>query len=54
MSDGLLAGQFTFPGTSLTIWRIGYGVMQLAGPGLVLSPQSLAELDGITAAAGKQ
>jgi pyridoxine 4-dehydrogenase len=29
-----LAGQFTFPGTSLTVHRMGYGAMQLAGPGV--------------------
>jgi len=27
-----LGGTFTFPGTSLTVNRIGYGAMQLAGP----------------------
>jgi pyridoxine 4-dehydrogenase len=27
-----LGGQFTFPGTSLTVHRMGYGAMQLAGP----------------------
>lgn len=27
-----LFGTFTFPGTSLTVRRIGYGAMQLAGP----------------------
>jgi pyridoxine 4-dehydrogenase len=27
-----LAGSFSFPGTSITINRIGYGAMQLAGP----------------------
>jgi aryl-alcohol dehydrogenase-like predicted oxidoreductase len=27
-----LAGTFTFPGTSLTVHRMGYGAMQLAGP----------------------
>ncbi len=27
-----LGGRFTFPGTSLTVHRIGYGAMQLAGP----------------------
>jgi pyridoxine 4-dehydrogenase len=27
-----LGGQFTFPGTSLTVHRLGYGAMQLAGP----------------------
>ena len=30
----LLGGQFTFPGTSLTVQRLGYGAMQLAGPGV--------------------
>jgi pyridoxine 4-dehydrogenase len=29
-----LGGGFTFPGTSLTVERIGYGAMQLAGPGV--------------------
>jgi pyridoxine 4-dehydrogenase len=29
-----LGGQFTFPGTSFTVQRIGYGAMQLAGPGV--------------------
>lgn len=32
MSKGTLGGRFTFPGTSLTVQRIGYGAMQLAGP----------------------
>src|SRR3982750_2664054 len=27
-----LAGTFTFPGTSFTVQRMGYGAMQLAGP----------------------
>lgn len=27
-----LAGSFTLPGTSLTVNRMGYGAMQLAGP----------------------
>lgn len=34
MSEVKLGGQFTFPGTSLTVNRIGYGAMQLAGPGV--------------------
>jgi pyridoxine 4-dehydrogenase len=34
MSDVSLGGPFTFPGTSLTVRRIGYGAMQLAGPGV--------------------
>ena len=29
-----LGGQFTFPGTSLNVERVGYGAMQLAGPGV--------------------
>jgi len=34
MTEAKLGGQFTFPGTSLTVQRIGYGAMQLAGPGV--------------------
>lgn len=34
MRDATLGGQFTFPGTPLTVHRIGYGAMQLAGPGV--------------------
>jgi pyridoxine 4-dehydrogenase len=34
MSKAALGGRFTFPGTSLTVQRIGYGAMQLAGPGV--------------------
>jgi pyridoxine 4-dehydrogenase len=34
MSAATLGGQFTFPDTSLTVHRIGYGAMQLAGPGV--------------------
>jgi pyridoxine 4-dehydrogenase len=34
MSEEKLGGRFTFPGTSLTVQRIGYGAMQLAGPGV--------------------
>ena len=34
MSVVTLGGLFTFPGTSLMIQRIGYGAMQLAGPGV--------------------
>jgi pyridoxine 4-dehydrogenase len=32
MSEATLGGRYTFPGTSLTVHRIGYGAMQLAGP----------------------
>jgi pyridoxine 4-dehydrogenase len=34
MSQATLGGRFTFPGTSLTVQRLGYGAMQLAGPGV--------------------
>src|SRR5215470_14939414 len=34
MTEATLGGRFTFPGTSLTVHRIGYGAMQLAGPGV--------------------
>ena len=31
MSEEKLGGEFTFPGTPLTVNRIGYGAMQLGG-----------------------
>ena len=34
MTKARLGGQYTFPGTALTVERIGYGAMQLAGPGV--------------------
>lgn len=34
MNKSTLGGRITFPGTSLTVNRIGYGAMQLAGPGV--------------------
>jgi aryl-alcohol dehydrogenase-like predicted oxidoreductase len=34
MTESALGGRFTFPGTSVTVHRIGYGAMQLAGPGV--------------------
>jgi aryl-alcohol dehydrogenase-like predicted oxidoreductase len=39
MTTSTLGGQFTFPGTSLTVNRIGYGAMQLAGPGVYGPPK---------------
>ena len=33
-NESLLGGRFTLPGTSLTVHRLGYGAMQLAGPGV--------------------
>jgi len=37
-----LGGRFTFPGTSMTVQRIGYGAMQLAGPGVFGPPKDPA------------
>jgi pyridoxine 4-dehydrogenase len=34
MGNATLGGRFRFAGTSLTVERIGYGAMQLSGPGI--------------------
>jgi pyridoxine 4-dehydrogenase len=39
MSKAALGGPFTFGGTSLTVKRMGYGAMQLAGPGVYGPPK---------------
>ena len=36
-----LAGSFTLPGTSMTLNRVGYGAMQLAGPGVWGPPRDV-------------
>src|SRR5215471_6574369 len=36
-----LAGRFTLPGTPLTVNRMGYGAMQLAGPGVYGPPRDI-------------
>jgi pyridoxine 4-dehydrogenase len=36
-----LAGSFTLPGTSMTVNRMGYGAMQLAGPGVWGPPKDV-------------
>lgn len=41
-----LGGSFTFPGTSLQVNRMGYGAMQLAGPGVFGPPR---DVDGAIA-----
>jgi pyridoxine 4-dehydrogenase len=38
-TESKLGGLFTFPATSLTVRRIGYGAMQLAGPGVFGPPK---------------
>src|SRR5271156_6041639 len=54
VADRALGGRFTFPGTSLTVRRIGYGAMQLAGPGVFGPPKdpdtALAVLREVVAA----
>jgi aryl-alcohol dehydrogenase-like predicted oxidoreductase len=54
MDKFTLGGQFTFPNTSLTVQRVGYGAMQLAGPGVFGPPKdrngALAVLRGAVAA----
>jgi pyridoxine 4-dehydrogenase len=42
MSKAALGGQFTFPGTSLPVHRMGYGAMQLTGPGIWGPPKDPA------------
>ena len=39
MAGSNLGGTFTFPGTGLTVHRVGYGAMQLAGPGVYGPPK---------------
>ena len=39
MNEARLGGRFTFPGTSSTVQRMGYGAMQLAGPGVFGPPK---------------
>jgi len=39
INETTLGGRFTFPGTSLTVHRMGYGAMQLAGPGVFGPPK---------------
>ncbi len=39
MSETILGGRFTFPGTTFTVHRMGYGAMQLAGPGVFGPPK---------------
>jgi aryl-alcohol dehydrogenase-like predicted oxidoreductase len=42
MLEPSLGGRFTFPGTSLRVERVGYGAMQLAGPGVWGPPRDPA------------
>jgi len=38
-----LGGEFTFPGTAITVNRMGYGAMQLAGPHVFGPPRDRDE-----------
>src|SRR5712672_3837894 len=38
-NESKLGERFTFPGTPLTVQRMGYGAMQLAGPGVYGPPR---------------
>lgn len=49
--EPLLGGRFTFPGTALTVHRIGYGAMQLAGPGVWGPPKDPAAAVAVLRAA---
>lgn len=42
-TNGKLGGRFTFPGTSKAVNRMGYGAMQLAGPGVWGPPRNPEE-----------
>jgi aryl-alcohol dehydrogenase-like predicted oxidoreductase len=42
MTTQNLGGTFTLPGTSITLNRLGYGAMQLAGPGVFGPPRDPA------------
>jgi aryl-alcohol dehydrogenase-like predicted oxidoreductase len=43
MTEATLGGRFTFPGASLTVHRMGYGAMQLAGRGVWGPPRDREE-----------
>jgi aryl-alcohol dehydrogenase-like predicted oxidoreductase len=52
MPQGMdLAGRFTLPGTSMTLKRMGYGAMQLAGPQVWGPPRDVAAAIAVLRAA---
>ena len=51
MSASNLGGRFTFPNTSVTVHRLGYGAMQLAGPGVYGPPADRREAVAVLRAA---
>jgi pyridoxine 4-dehydrogenase len=46
-TDIKLGGQFDFPGTSIHVNRMGYGAMQLAGPGVWGPPRNMDAAIGV-------
>ena len=46
-TQNTLGGTFTFPGTNLTVNRMGYGAMQLAGPGVFGPPRDPEAADAV-------
>jgi aryl-alcohol dehydrogenase-like predicted oxidoreductase len=46
-----LGGTFTLPGTALALYRLGYGAMQLAGPGVWGPPRDPAAAEAVLRAA---
>ncbi len=51
MHESPLGGPFTFPGTELTVHRMGYGAMQLAGPGVWGPPKDPQAAEALLCAA---
>ena len=51
MGEAQLGGRFTFPGTALTVNRLGYGAMQLAGRGVWGPPRNPDEAIAVLRAA---
>ena len=50
-TETTLGGQFDFSGTSINVYRMGYGAMQLAGPGVWGPPRNIdAAMDVLRAA----
>ncbi len=47
MIKAQLGGLFTFPGTPFTVHRVGYGAMQLAGPGVWGPPKDPGGAPGV-------
>ena len=51
MRESILGGPFTFPGTAMSVHRMGYGAMQLAGPGVWGPPKDPQQAEAVLRAA---